>query len=137
MYFSFNVFMDLIFYNQRSESSLLSCKSASKLYLFHALVIERGIMNFKRIWWTDATNFEGTFDHLWTLRKMVKSLAHPIVHVMTYWYWEFKAGIIACFREVVWATTRAGPKSRNGQQKIFQFINFKAHKKWFYKTPAY
>ena len=39
--------------------------------------------------------------------------------------------------EVVKVTTVTGPKSQNGQFKIFQFINFKALKKSFYKILAY
>ena len=38
---------------------------------------------------------------------------------------------------VVWESGGSGPKLQNGKTKIFEFINFRALKKSFYKTPAY
>ena len=38
---------------------------------------------------------------------------------------------------VVWVTTEAGPKFQNGQPKIYQFINFGAHKKSFNKISTH
>ena len=38
---------------------------------------------------------------------------------------------------VVWVGGGSGPKPQNGKTKISEFINFRARKKSFYRTPAY
>ena len=93
--------MDLIFFNQKKwiVFAFLYVSLQVTQWLYHPLLIERGIMNFERTWWTDAPNFNGTFEHLWKINKIVKSLFHLINHLTTCQYWDFKAVIIAYFRE--------------------------------------
>ena len=101
MYFLFNAFMDQFFYNHKKQIvfAFLYVSLQVTQCLFHALLIERGTMLFKRIWWTDATIFEGTFHYLWRLSKMSKSLIHSNNHVTACRHQEFKAGTIVYFHE--------------------------------------
>ena len=64
--------------------------------LSHTLFENGTIPHFIWIWWANATNLKGFFDHLLILNKIVKSFLYQFNPMFTCWYWEFKTGITIC-----------------------------------------